>query len=245
ASGGGGGSRRGSPGGDGLHSAADSAETSSDAKSESERSKSEAVPNVRGFLEAAIDGQSVVFTDVPVREWFAAYVWDVIQAGIASGYRDARGRLTGEFSPANPVTYAEIAKMALEAAGEDVSSVSGTPVNRTAQKQWSESYIKLAEELQLSVYARDLDVNGPATRGAVVQTIVESFGLPLSEGTGDYSDLRASHPHAGAIDTATALGIISGDTDRQGNPKGTVRPDDLINRAEVAKILTNVLSLEP
>ena len=239
ASGGGGGSRRGSPGGDGLHPATDSSETGGEIESEA------GLPAVRGFLETVVDGQSVVFTDVPTREWFAAYVWDVIQAGIASGYRDVRGRLTGEFGPANPVTYAEIAKMALEAAGEDVSAVSGIPVNRSAQKQWSESYIKLAEELQLSTYTIDLDVNGPATRGAVVLTIVESLGLPLSEGTGDYSDLRASHPHVGAIATATALGIISGDTDRQGNLKGTVRPDDLINRAEVAKILTNVLSLEP
>lgn len=238
-----GGGRRGSPGR--PSTTTPSTPTTGEPQTPSDDASDEtlAVLNVRGLLEVEIDGKAVIFKDVPAREWFASYVWKVIEAGVASGYRDARGRLTGEYGPANPVTYAEIAKMALEAAKKDVSTVTGVPQNRTARRQWSESYIKLAEDIELSVYTASLDVNVPASRGAVIQTIVEALNLPLEEGTGGYKDIRASHPHAQAIATATALGIISGDTDRQGNPKGTVRPNDPINRAEVAKILTKVLEL--
>lgn len=201
------------------------------------------LPNVRGLLAVEIEGKLVIFTDVPVNQWFASFVWQVMKAGIASGYRDARGMLTGVYGSANPVTYAEIAKMALEAAKKDVSTVSGVPENRSARRQWAEDYIKLAEDIGLSVYEPSLDVNLPATRGAVIQTIVEALNLPLEEGTGGYKDLRAAHPNARAIATATALGIISGDTDMQGNPKGTVRPNSPINRAEVAKIMARVIEL--
>src|SRR3989344_625640 len=51
----------------------------------------------RGILEAKVDGKNVAFKDIPVKEWFAEFVLRVIDAGIASGYKDARGRLTGTF----------------------------------------------------------------------------------------------------------------------------------------------------
>jgi hypothetical protein len=181
--------------------------------------------------------------DVPINQWYATYVSTIVNAGIAQGYKDGRGRYTGEYGPGNNVTYAEIAKMALEAAGHDVSSVTGVPDNRAARNDWSKMYIKLAENLALSVYGSTLDVRAPATRGAVVQTVLEAAGIYIGKVAGDYKDLRSSHPNANAIGKATALGIVSGDTDREGELTGTFRPNDPVNRAEVSKMIVKLLEV--
>lgn len=231
---------------DAVHTAADDTSMDNSQKESDNTEKLSIVselPNARGKLQANIGKSSVIFHDIPVQEWFASFVLRMTEAGIASGYKDSQGRLLGEYGPANPVTYAEIAKMALETIGKGQVTV-GIPVNRSAHGQWSEKYIAIAELIQLSVYTEKLDVNLPATRGAVIQTIVEVLGLPLEEATEEYTDLRTSHPHAQAIITATRFGIITGDTDSEGNLKGTVRPNAPINRAEVAKILSKVLELD-
>ncbi|PJA68113.1 hypothetical protein CO157_01045 [Candidatus Peregrinibacteria bacterium CG_4_9_14_3_um_filter_49_12] len=58
-----------------------------------------------------------------------------------------------------------------------------------------------------------------------------------------FTDIRSNHPHAQAILLLAKLGVISGDTDRDGKPTGNVRPNDPINRAEVAKIFTKLIEL--
>ncbi|MFA6039457.1 MAG: S-layer homology domain-containing protein [Candidatus Peribacteraceae bacterium] len=236
------GSRRGSGGGGGGGSLPASSAASS--ASSTATVQETALPNVRGLLQVMVEGKALVFKDIPVQAWFAKFVSTVVGKAIASGYKDAKGNLTGEYGPGNPVTYAEIAKMALEAAKKNPGSVSGAPKNSSAAGQWSERYIKLAEDLNLSVYGPSLDVNLPATRGAVLQTVLESLGLQLDEAQANvYSDLPISHPHVRALATATRLGIINGDTDAAGIPKGTVRPNANINRAEVAKIMAKVVEM--
>lgn len=81
-----------------------------------------------------------------------------------------------------------------------------------------------------------------ATRGAVIQTLLEAFDVPLDEASAGHRDLRTSHPHARAIPTATRLGLVSGDTDRSGESTDTVRSDDPVNRAEVAKLISLLLA---
>jgi hypothetical protein len=228
--------------------------------------------SVRGHLAASVGGQELVFRDVQANAWYAQYVATVVQSGIASGYRDQEGNLTGEFGPANNVTYAEIAKMAMESARETLPM--DAPRNRSARGDWSEAYIRLAEDMDLTVYTQNLDVRQPATRGAVVQTLVEALnitepepevvetGTGSSTGTGTlagsgvvltppaeetppvtFKDVPGRHPYADAITLAAELGIVSGDTDLRGNPKGTFRPNAPINRAEVAKIFTKLIEL--
>ena len=105
--------------------------------------------------------------------------------------------------------------------------------------------MKFAEDLNLSVYKSDLDINSTATRGEVIKTLMEAFDIPMDTQMADYQDLDSSHQHAAAISTATRLCIIHGDTDTQGNLKGTVRPDDSINRAEVSEIIQRILATKP
>ncbi len=212
-------------------------------------------------LKVKILGKEITFKDVPATSWFAGPVAKILLAGIASGYKDEQGNLKGEYGPANNVTYAEIAKMALESAGHSASEDGGgaPPSNVSAKDHWSAGYIKIAEDMGLSVYKGRMNVNYSAKRGDVVQTMLEAVGIliqPRKElqrtfdpETGEeivepidrYSDLSESHPRADAIYTATSLGIITGDTDEDGNRVGTVRVNDPINRAEVAKIFAEMI----
>ena len=202
----------------------------------------EAMPNFAGRLKMPVaTGRTVIFYDVPISEWFAPYVFSIMREGVASGYKDAQGNLMGLYGPANSVTYAEIAKMALEVAGENIPADAGIPTNPTARGEWSERYIATAEDRGLSVYLTLPNVNMPASRGAVIQSVLEAVGIPIVHyEQNPYYDLLNSHPYADAILTATTLGIIRGDTDERGVPTQYVRPDDSVNRAEVAKILAKV-----
>jgi hypothetical protein len=215
---------------------------SSSASSSSSAGTLDGLPARRGYLLMTVDGHEVLFRDVPVAAWFAPYVRILVERGIAQGYRDSEGNLTGLFGPANPVTHAEILKMALAAAGTPLSP--GVPRNRFARADWSAAYVKTAEDLGLSVYGPSLDVRLPATRAQVVQTILEVFHVETTQGDNPFSDLPDSSPFAPAVETAHALGLIGGDTDAEGNPKGTVRPDGFINRAEVSKMVARLLGWE-
>ena len=64
--------------------------------------------------------------------------------------------------------------------------------------------------------------------------------LPIASQAPTFSDVQVKHPHSNAIATATFYGLVTGDMDRDGNPTGAFRPDDPINRAEVAKIIALV-----
>ncbi|MFA5799653.1 MAG: carboxypeptidase regulatory-like domain-containing protein [Candidatus Peribacteraceae bacterium] len=128
--------------------------------------------SIRGFLSQNIGGRNVLFRDVPTSQWFAASVATVLKAGIAAGYRDTQGNLTGEYGPGNNVTYAEIAKMALGAAGYSPSPAD-IPGNPSARNHWSSGYIALTEGLGAVVYRGQPVVDEFASRGAVMQTLVD------------------------------------------------------------------------
>ncbi len=257
--------------------------------------------SVRSLLKMRIGGKFIVFRDVPVKEWYASSVATMIEAGIASGYRDTQGNLTGEFGPTNSITYAELAKMAFESARASTVGVA-VPKNRFAHGHWSAPYIGLAEAQNLSVYGTKNNITLPATRGAVIQTLVEVLQIirpapaaapvvlkggtgaltasgtvvsgsggsvrtgsgvltgsgKLKTASGDrvitvtpiklkdirFTDVPDTADYAQAINLAAALGIVNGDTDKQGNPTGKFRPNASINRAEVARIFAKLMELD-
>ena len=136
--------------------------------------------SVSNFLKVAVGGREMAFKDVPTVSWFADSVATVIKAGLASGYRDSEGNLTGMFGPDNKITYAELAKMAVEGA-KLPKAVKLKVKNRFARSHWSKQYISKAEELQAAVFTERLNLDSPATRGAVMQTIVDILGIKEPE----------------------------------------------------------------
>jgi len=196
----------------------------------------------RNRFVAMVGGQVVLYRDVPLDAWYSPFVEYVVTEEIAVGYRDEEGEPTGEFGVQNPVTFAEVLKMALEASDADLQGVP-PPRNTSAQSTWASAYVAKAEAMQLSVFSPDLDVTEPATRGAVIQTILEALDIPLAQQPPAFSDVPANHPNAFAIATAAFYGLISGDKDASGNALHTFRPDEPINRAEAAKIIAVALEL--
>ncbi len=197
----------------------------------------------RNRVVLATGDNRLIYKDVLADAWYAPYVSKVIQDDVARGYKDEQGKLTGEFGVAKPVTNAEILKMALEAAGKNDLKASA-PRNKTAQGSWAAAYVGIAESLALTGYSPTTDVHASATRGQVVQLIMETMGITIGKTAANYSDVPANHPNSHAIAAATFFGLIIGDTKADGTPLNTFRPDDLINRAEASKLISMARALK-
>lgn len=198
----------------------------------------------RGLLFTFVGNVPVLYHDVPVDAWYAPYVAALITENIATGYADDTGKPKGEFGVGNPVTIAEVLKMALEGANMDIK-VLPPPRNASANGTWASAYVARAEEMELAVLTPDRDVHSPATRGEVIQIVMQAMNIltPVDESLmhNMYSDVPEKYSYRTAILSATTQGLISGDTDEDGNRLGTYRPDDFINRAEVAKIIALII----
>lgn len=191
----------------------------------------------RNRLVAIVDASPVLYRDVPLDAWYSPFVSYVIEEEIAQGYRTEEGRPTGEFGVENPVTYAEVLKMLLEAVGSTDVPGKVTPRNVSARGGWASTYVARAEALQFSVMHPDLDVHTPAPRGAVIQLLLEAMAFPIPKTPSSFVDVSSTHPHSRAIGLAAYSGFIQGDTAPDGTPLNRFRPDEAINRAEVAKII--------
>lgn len=171
------------------------------------------------------------FKDVPPSAWFHASVEKMRVQGVISGYKNTGGQETKMYGPADDVTYGQFAKMIL-------SVTKRPPSNPDFRTHWAEPYVREAKAQGLSVYQSPLlNADAKATRGAVVRTILEVYGISVGARSQlVFTDLPANHPYAKDILTAAAVGIINGD-----DTTHTVRPDAPVNRAEISKIL-NLLS---
>lgn len=192
------------------------------------------------FITVTIDGMPVTFSDVPRDEWFAPYVRDIAEKGIVSGYRDADGKPLGLFGPADHVTIEQLSKVALASSSNVGDCMSNIPMNLTSSGTWSAGYTACAEHLQWTIYADgSIDVHRDATRAEVIVSLLEAFKVTLGDPTGtSFTDVTASTLFNAFIEQAKKDGIVSGYTDKDGNPTGFFGPDDPVTRAEFSKMVT-------
>lgn len=212
-----------------------------------QKTRSAGIPKAAtGTLSITVDGAQVELKDVPMQSWFAPFVRTAADAGFLSGYRDAAGKPTGLFGPADPVTLAEIAKMAASAAGIDPSACA-KPKNPLAAG-WAKPYIGCAEDRHWVLFSEaTVNPNRPALRGEVVVTILQALGVQPEEikgDTGPFKDVGFSTQYAAAINRAKLDGVVAGYMDANGNPTGRFGPDDKVTRAEAAKILVTAVQKE-
>ncbi len=179
----------------------------------------------REHVKVDADGKTQVFRDVWTDDWFGAYVKKVAEKQIFNGYKDKSGNPLNKYGPSDPITLGQLAKVAMTLKEVDV------PGNTTGD-QWALPYLDAAKAAQLTAFIDRLDANAQASRGAVIQTILEALGIPLTELSSSFDDVRVNSPYAKAIATAEKLGIISGDAGTH-----SFRPNAPINRAEVAKMI--------
>ena len=192
------------------------------------------------FVTVRINGIPVTFTDVPSGTWFSSFVRQAAETGIVSGYKDLSGRILGVFGPTDNVTIEQLAKIALEASGHYIPDCAGTPINESGAGSWSEDYISCTENLEWSVFSDgSVDVKRPATRSEVIITLIQSFDVSFSRGTGEvFDDVTSTTQFSGAIERAEEDGIVSGYADENGDPTGLCGPYETVNRAEIAKMIT-------
>jgi hypothetical protein len=197
------------------------------------------------FVIFRIAGVPYELKDVLMSAWFAPYVRDVAERGIVSGYKNAEGVPLGIFGPERNVSIEELGKMAIEAAALPRTGC-GEPKNPAALKSWSKDYIACTEQAGFAVYGDGtVDIKRPATRAEVVMTILQAFGAQLTDFPAEspFTDVSASTLFSSAIYTASQANIVAGYSDANGNPTGKFGPENPVNRAEVAKILSLGLQL--
>jgi hypothetical protein len=190
--------------------------------------------------------ESTIVQDVPQDAWFAPYVANVTKYGILSGYRNSAGQLTGHYGPSNNVTVAELAKAAHKIAGISIDAFAKAgPDNPKAQGTWFSSYFASAENRGWTIFnAATIDPARPATRGEVLITLLQALNIPVNWQTGTlFTDVTLRTPYAAAIETATNAKVVEGRTDASGASTNTFGPADPINRAEFAKILSNMIDV--
>lgn len=176
------------------------------------------------------DGSAIVFLDVRTDDWFGYPVKRLVELNIFEGYKDMEGEPLGLYGPEDPITHGQLAKVGALLGGRQVEPVEGL--------SWAMPYIREAAKARFSVFMEETDPNAVVTRGAVIQTLLEALDIEIVEAALPYEDVPADSPHAAAIATATRLGIVSGD-----DGLGTFRPDQPVNRAEVAKMVLLVLDV--
>ena len=176
-------------------------------------------------VKVTLQGVTQVFNDVWTDDWFGDYVKQVAEKKIFSGYKSDKGEPLNKYGPADSITMGQLAKIALKIVHRSVSG----PINGD---QWATPYIDAARSMKLYTFLGVPDPNKAATRGQVIETIFEALHIPMTESTTTFTDVPNSYPYLRSIATAEKMGIIGGDA-----AKRTFRPDEPINRAEVAKIL--------
>jgi hypothetical protein len=182
-----------------------------------------------------------LFRDVPNDAWFANDVRTMNDKGLLTGYRDAAGKLTGEFGPQRNVNLAELAAIAHRVSGLPEPKKDLVPVNVDARNQWFSSYIASAEAKHWWLYdAADADLTRSATRGEVLVTLLQALDIPIQWAQGNvFEDVALDTDYAAAIETSAKLGFVSGSG---GGSKPAFRPASFINRAELSKILVKILA---
>ena len=187
-------------------------------------------------VEEAKNASKSGFRDVKEGDWFGSYVSSVAKWGIVSGYKDKDGKSTGKYGPGDPVTVAEILKMTMKSAKVDEKECPAAVKHPKAGAHWAKVYIACGEAWGVRLLKGNPDLNRGASRAEVLTILFDFFKDAVPQEPSDFSDAKG-HAFEADIAYAAKLGIVSGDKDEDGNPKGTFRPNDKVNRAEAAKMI--------
>lgn len=179
--------------------------------------------------------QAQTFPDVNPTDWFYNYVEDLVALGVVNGDMPA-------YRPADLVNRAEMAKLVVEAFDLPLENPATATFSDVAPSAWYYSYVETAvkngvvggyknEEGTLTGYYGPAD---PLTREQAAKMIV--LGAPLTSNTScgpSFPDVGVTSWSYEFVETLYAWSVIDG------YPDGSYGPDRNINRAEIAKIVSN------
>lgn len=175
--------------------------------------------------DEALTEDKMQYPDMKLKDsgdmWYFDSVMSLTQEGVVKGKSEG-------YDPSAEVTYAEVAKMAMEAS--DIGKTNGTPEDDSAVGQWYEDYVVSVEKYAPEFAGEVVDWNAPCPREMVAVLIAEAYDLPESDYNGEYDDMSSSDEHAGYVQSMYDYGVMTGSD-------GSFRPEDGINRAEVATVI--------
>jgi len=170
---------------------------------------------------------------VPADRWYTEAAQEVTETGVLSALAGSASDGQSSFRPDAIIRNRDLERIF------SVLDLAGTDGNAHAAGETNEQGpVNAATErglARLENAARN--ENHPLTRGEAILRIVASLGITSQNGGSPFHDLPLSSPYANAISAANTLGIITGDTDENGNPVGTVRPNEPMNHAEIVTII--------
>jgi hypothetical protein len=184
-----------------------------------------------------IDGEVITFTDVPDNQWYTPYVAKAIKSSLLAGYTKSTGESTNTFGPNDTVNLAQLSKVAHLLAGINADDARGSLQNTKARGTWFEKFYISAESERWLLFTNVTeDPSRPATRAEVIGTLLQALNRPPVWPRGDiFTDVKVHTKYAAPIEMAAIDGLL--DTSKP------FRPNDPINRAELAKILVTALEL--
>ena len=156
-------------------------------------------------------------TDVPATAWYRTELSDLMNKGIIAG------RTPTSFAPDGTVTYGEALKMVLRAAGYPAQS-------EPTGNNWAINYKNLA--VSNGIIEDSIDLNANITRDKMVEVAAKALKINASTSSSPFTD--SSNPYAIALYNtyySGSKGIIGG------NPDGTFKGGDTLNRAEMCAIV--------
>jgi hypothetical protein len=190
------------------------------------------------LLSSSMIAQAASFTDVSEDDWYYGFVTDLVDAEVIED-----GDL---FRPGDPLNRAEMAKIAVKAAGLELDSSEGPTFDDVAEDAWFYDYVETAA--MYAVVEGDKDAEGnlvgtfrpgdPVNRAEAAKILVNAMALVENvEGGPHFSDVAEDAWYYNYVETAYNWSVVDGNPDT-----GLYAPGDPVTRAAVAKIAINSMS---
>lgn len=119
-------------------------------------------------LSAATKDTTAPFRDVPQKEWYAEYVYDLVELGLLQGYEN------NTFRPQNSITRAEITTILANLSGENIAVYKNITQFRDCIGHWAAASINWAADKGIVNGIGDgkFDPDAPITREAFCTMIL-------------------------------------------------------------------------
>lgn len=185
--------------------------------------------------ETELETSAQIFFNDIQGHWAEAYINQLYEEGVVSGKSE------GVFDPNGLITRAELTKIAILAFGHSVNAtVDEHPFQDVPLNSWYAPYVEEAKILGF-VSGYDSGGFGPndfITRAAALKILLGAAGLDASGYEPDFPDVSVEAWFAGYVGFAQEKEVVSGYED------GTFGPANNMTRAQVAKVVINLLELK-
>lgn len=179
------------------------------------------------------------FTDLAGAEWAWQATVEMAASGVVAGYPD------GSYGPYNSVTKLEAVAMLIRMLGlEDqakAAAEAGVDYNLPADLYWGSGYLIMAVQRGMldEDYVYLLQPNAPATRTEVAMLVFHALKL-----NPDSSEMKFEDADQVAAEYRDGVAAVVKSGIMQGLPGNVFKPNDEINRAQMAVMMSRIVAYE-